>query len=178
MRREAPAQAAPRKLAAIDWERWSPRDRCTLLFVVRDGQILLIRKKRGLGTGKVNGPGGRLEPGESPAQGAARELQEELGVSPLGTAQYGELSFQFVDGYSTHVVVFRADGFTGELRETEEAVPLLTPLHAIPYSEMWEDDRIWLPALLKRQCFRGRFLFEGDVLLDGAFWLLDAPPSS
>ncbi|MBT4161861.1 MAG: NUDIX hydrolase, partial [Gammaproteobacteria bacterium] len=49
------------KVAAIDWENWEPEEVATLLFVVRDGRVLLIRKKRGLGAGKINGPGGRLE---------------------------------------------------------------------------------------------------------------------
>src|SRR5512136_179536 len=49
----------------IDWSRWEPTERANLCFVIRDGQILLIRKKRGLGAGKMNGPGGRLEAGET-----------------------------------------------------------------------------------------------------------------
>ena len=40
------------------------------------GQVLLIRKKRGLGAGKINGPGGKLDPGETFAQTAVREVQE------------------------------------------------------------------------------------------------------
>jgi len=35
------------------------------LFVIRAGQMLLIHKKRGLGAGKINGPDGRLDLGES-----------------------------------------------------------------------------------------------------------------
>ncbi len=49
----------------VDWTTWEPKERATLLFVIKEGQILLIRKKRGLGAGKINGPGGRLEPGET-----------------------------------------------------------------------------------------------------------------
>ena len=36
------------------------------MFVVQKGRILLIRKKRGIGAGKVNGPGGKFEPGKRP----------------------------------------------------------------------------------------------------------------
>ena len=62
----------------VDWENWEPRDRATLLFVMDAGRLLLIRKKRGLGAGKITGPGGHIEPGESPAEAAVRELEEEL----------------------------------------------------------------------------------------------------
>ena len=47
-----------RRIADIDWNTWVPTDPATLVFVIRDRQMLLIRKKRGLGAGKINGPGG------------------------------------------------------------------------------------------------------------------------
>ena len=40
---------------------WRPVHQATLLFVINDGNVLLIRKKRGLGAGKINGPGGKLD---------------------------------------------------------------------------------------------------------------------
>ena len=51
----------------------------------------------------------------------------------------GELFFQFVDGYSIHVWVFRAAGYEGEPAETEEAIPLWFATDEIPYDEMWAD---------------------------------------
>ena len=55
-----------------DWKTWNPKERGTLCFVLRGGKILLIEKKRGLGAGKVNGPGGRIEAGETGEQAAIR----------------------------------------------------------------------------------------------------------
>ena len=162
------AAAPPRTAKLEEWTQWAPQDRATLVFVLSAGDVLLIRKKRGLGAGKINGPGGRIEAGEAVVDCARREVEEELCVTPTGLEQCGELQFQFVDGYAIHVAVFRADGCVGEVRETEEAVPLWTAVDAIPYSEMWEDDRIWLPRLLAGEAFRGRFVFDGDVMLDGA----------
>ena len=154
-------------LRDIDWPHWNPRQRATLLFVVRGGEMLLIHKKRGLGAGKINGPGGRIEPGESPRQCAVREVQEELGVTPTDVHGSGELFFQFVDGLSLHVHVFRAGGCDGAPRETDEAVPLWVRTDAIPYARMWQDDPYWLPLLMDGTPFRGYFLFDGDRLLDG-----------
>lgn len=155
-----------RSLSEIDWTTWTPVDRATLLFVVRNGRILLIRKKRGLGAGKINGPGGRLEEGELPRECAVREVEEEIGVTPTQVEERGELFFQFVDGYSIHVWVFRAAGYQGETVETDEAVPLWFPLDEIPYGEMWADDRIWLPLMLDGRRFHGRFIFDGDAMVD------------
>lgn len=149
----------------IDWTRWTPTDKATLLFVVRDGQILLIRKKRGLGAGKVNGPGGRLEPGESTRACAIREVEEELRVTPTGVAEMGRLRFQFQDGYALEAHVFRADGCIGTATETDEATPLWTPLDRIPFGEMWADDALWLPLMLEGKRIDGRFVFDGEAML-------------
>ena len=40
---------------------------------------------------------------------------------------------------------------------------------------MWEDDRIWLPMLLREEPFHGRFLFDDDLMLDHE--MLALPPS-
>jgi len=159
-------EQVPERVAEIDWKRWQPVDRATILFVISDGQILLIHKKRGLGAGKINGPGGRLDDGETPLECAIREVEEELRISASGVREMGELQFQFIDGYSIHVWVFRASGFVGTPEETEEADPLWTSIDEIPYDRMWPDDRIWLPLLLEERPFLGRFVFDGDRMLD------------
>lgn len=159
---------APRlynKLSDVDWSSWVPRERATLLFVIRDGHVLLIHKKKGLGAGKINGPGGRIEPGESPLQAAIREVEEELLVTPTGVREAGELKFQFVDGFSIHGYVFTATDCVGEPTETDEAIPIWTPLDRIPFERMWEDDHVWIPLMLAQKPFVGRFLFEDDTML-------------
>lgn len=149
----------------IEWENWAPTEQATLLFV-RDGDdILLIRKKRGLGAGKINGPGGRLEPGESLMQCAIRETQEELGVTAVDPELMGRHQFQFSDGYALEVFVYCTRHYTGTAVETDEAIPLWTPVDSIPYEQMWEDDAIWLPMMLKGEYFDGRYLFAKDRML-------------
>lgn len=149
----------------MNWANWTPQERANLCFIVKDGRVLLIRKKRGLGAGKMNAPGGKLEPGETAYDSAIREAQEEIGVTPLGVEQRGELSFQFADGYSLHCAVFMANDLIGEPIETDEATPFWVPLDAVPYHEMWEDDRHWLPEMLAGKCFVGFFEFDGELML-------------
>lgn len=161
-----PALADARSLRDIDWDTWAPVDITTVVFVVEDDRALLIRKKRGLGAGKVNAPGGRVEAGETPAAGAARELWEEVRVRAGRLSHRGAISFQFLDGYSTHMHVFRAIAAHGTPVETEEAEPMWVPLDAIPYERMWADDREWLPRFLAGERFRGWGLFDGDTMLD------------
>lgn len=160
----------------IDWATWTPTDRATLLFVIEGGRILLIEKKRGLGAGKVNAPGGRMEPNERAIECALRELREELCVGASGVVEHGELSFHFVDGYKLHCHVFRADTCEGEPVETDEATPLWTPLEAIPFDRMWADDALWLPMLIAGESFHGRFVFDGDRMVDHDLVSLGALP--
>jgi 8-oxo-dGTP diphosphatase len=150
----------------IDWQTWVPQERATLLFVLKDDQILLIRKKRGLGAGKINGPGGHIEQGETPMECAVRETREELKITPLNVSARGELRFHSDDFPRIHGYVYVATDYHGTATETDEAIPLWTPLDQIPYQEMWEDDPFWLPQVLAGHCVDGRFVFEGETLLD------------
>ena len=149
----------------IDWTVWSGEMLATILFVIKDGRILLIEKKRGLGAGKINGPGGKIDPGETPLEAAIRETQEELCITPHAPRKLGELRFSMSDCPDILCHVYRADDFSGTPTETDEAVPVWTALDAIPYPRMWADDQHWLPLLLEEQSFLGRFVFEGDRLL-------------
>jgi 8-oxo-dGTP diphosphatase len=155
-----------KQLSDIDCESWQATDPATLVFVIREGQILLINKKTGLGKGKVNGPGGKVEKGESPMACAIRECREELGITVSNLQYCGQHRFQFVDGYSILVWVYRTAEFEGIPTETVEAAPLWVSLDEIPYDQMWEDDRIWLPMLLRGELFQGRWIFNGDKMLD------------
>jgi len=145
---------------------WQAVHKATLIFVVRAHEVLLIRKKRGLGAGKINGPGGKLEPGETAQQCAHREIKEELCVDVVESIDSGRLRFQFIDDYSIDVRVYVANSFKGSPSETEEAVPLWFDIADIPYDEMWADDRIWLPRVLAGERVNGRFIFDDDRLLD------------
>jgi 8-oxo-dGTP diphosphatase len=148
----------------IDWSAWRGEMLATILFVIKDGRILLIEKKRGLGAGKINGPGGKIEPGETALAAAIRETEEELLVTPHAPRKLGELRFSMSDCPDILCHVYRSDDLSGTPTETDEAVPVWTALDQIPYHRMWEDDQYWLPLLLNEQSFLGRFVFEADRL--------------
>ena len=153
------------KLDDVPWSTWQPQQRATLMFVIEPTRVLLIRKKRGLGAGKINAPGGRIDPHETPVECAVRETQEELHITPVDPIEHGTLSFQFVDGLSLFAHVFRSEAFLGTPMETEEATPHWFARDALPYDEMWADDRLWVPRLLRGERFDGHFLFDGDRML-------------
>jgi len=148
----------------LNWSEWTAGIHATLMFIIKDGQILLIEKKRGLGAGKINGPGGKIDPGETPLQAVIRETQEELLITPSTPRKIGELRFVMSDCPDILCHVYRADDHQGTPTETDEAVPVWTPIDQIPYERMWEDDRHWLPHLLAETTFDGRFIFENESM--------------
>jgi len=151
-------------MAMMDWLGWEPREKAVLLFLRDEEKLLLIHKKRGLGTGKVNGPGGRLEACETWAQAAIRETREETGLTPQQLTEAADLWFQFTDGYSLAVRVFVAQGWTGTLTPCDEADPFWLAADDLPWQTMWADDALWLRPVLAGRWVTGRYLFDGDSM--------------
>lgn len=144
---------------------WRPDETGTLVFVTSGDDVLLIRKKRGHGAGKINGPGGKVEPDETPLESACRETREETGLLPLDAVLRAEFRFVALEGPQWYGYVFLAHRCSGTPRETAEAIPFWCPVAALPFDEMWDDDRLWLPRLLAGERLCGDFLFDGDRLL-------------
>jgi 8-oxo-dGTP diphosphatase len=55
-----------------------------VVYAERDGRILLLRRAIGALSGQWYLPGGAVEAGESPEEGARRELREESGLEVEG----------------------------------------------------------------------------------------------
>ena len=148
-----------------DWQTWRPNLRATLMFFQHQGKVLLIRKKRGLGAGKITAPGGKFEPKESPLACAIRETAEEVGLVISQAHQIARLKYQFTDGLALQVEAFTSHHGTGQPRETPEGLPLWFPRSNLPFEEMWDDDIHWLPQAFAGEHLCGHFLFDGDRIL-------------
>jgi 8-oxo-dGTP pyrophosphatase MutT (NUDIX family) len=134
-----------------------------LVFILRGNEVLLAMKKRGLGAGKWNGPGGKVKGKETPEEAAIRETEEEVGLKVKNLAPRGVV--EFVGGSNPDVnrcFIFVTSAFKGEPVETEEMRPRWFPIEALPYDEMWEDDRHWLHGVLKGGTVRLRCYFTDD----------------
>ncbi len=86
--------------------------------VIRDraGRLLLVRRGREPGAGRWSLPGGRVEPGETPAAAAAREVAEETGLA----VEIGELLATVpIGSYVVHD--FAATVVGGALRAGDDA---------------------------------------------------------
>ncbi len=139
----------------------------TLLFIINHAkkEVLLIRKKRGFGSGKWNGVGGKVEDTERIREAVIRESHEECGLTPLNPEWKGMLFFENYDPHRDAwedmlVHVYTADAWEGELEESDEALPAWHPISQLPLEEMWEDDAYWLTHVLEGKRVSGRFTFH------------------
>jgi mutator protein MutT len=135
----------------------------TLLFLLRENEILLAMKKRGFGAGRWNGMGGKIEPNETIEAATARECREEIGISPGQLEKVAHLTFMFPDGMTdilAHVYITRE--WEGKPIETEEMAPQWFALGDIPYHKMWQDDEHWLPHILDGKKLVATFMFTAD----------------
>lgn len=140
----------------------------TLTIIHQHPKVLLGMKKRGFGAGRWNGFGGKVSLTETIESAAKRELQEEAGIEAYNLEKVGIIDFEFKGNPEIlQVHIFRANDFSGELRESEEMKPQWWHVDEIPFKEMWPDDMHWMPLFLNGKRFRGRFLFgESDCIIE------------
>ena len=69
-----PSTATALQVIETPWQKqWQPELIGTLVFLVDNERVLLIEKLTGHGQGKINGPGGKWEAGESLLECARRD---------------------------------------------------------------------------------------------------------
>ena len=81
----------------------------------RDGKILICRRRPEQSHGlKWEFPGGKVEPGESPAQALERELEEELGIRQASGEQIAAYDYTYPGKKAIRLLFFRVHSYTGE----------------------------------------------------------------
>ena len=93
-----------------------PRVLATLVYAIRDDEVLLHRRVKDPNKGLWVAPGGKLEPTESPTECALREMREETGLSledPMLRGVMVEVSPR--PDYQWITFIFAATRWTGEL---------------------------------------------------------------
>ena len=111
-------------------------------IIEREGRILICRRKKEQSHGlKWEFPGGKLEPGESPEQALARELEEELGIRQAAGIEITRYEFCYPNKNPILLIFFRVTHFEGE------------PVNLIFHEMRWEP-----PARLVEYDF-----VEGDL---------------
>lgn len=149
-----------------------------------DGRVLLIHRNtrgqaRDYHSGKWNGLGGKLEPGESPLEGARREFSEEAGVALTegafecaGWIQFP--LFKAHKGEDWWVTVFRARLSAAEAARVRVAnEPAADPEGELHWVEparvldlpLWAGDQLFLPQVLRGESVAGTIWYDGELVV-------------
>ena len=112
----------------------------SLCYIERGGKyLMLLRNKKpdDPNEGKWIGVGGKLEPGESPADCARREIREETGLTMTDPSYRGVVTF-INDQYETERMhLFTCDKWTGELTDCDEGELVWLPKKEMDALPQW-----------------------------------------
>lgn len=136
----------------------------TVVYLRKDNKVLLGKKLRGFGMGKITAPGGKFEHGETPAECVVRECFEETGVritkfEQVARVVYDDLHYKDkVERDLMHVFV--ATEWEGEPQDSDELDLEWYALRDIPYDKMWSDAKIFLPDILRGKKLEAYFHYN------------------
>ncbi|MEQ1832858.1 MAG: NUDIX hydrolase [Candidatus Eisenbacteria bacterium] len=121
------------------------------VILVRDGAVLLVKRRYDPRAGWWCLPAGFMEAGETPEQSAVRELQEETGVIAQLTGLFGVYA-GFDDPRVRAVLILYTGVITGgEQRAGDDAIDLgWFPLDALPAELAFASHRQALTELVER----------------------------
>jgi 8-oxo-dGTP diphosphatase len=142
----------------------------TLCYLRKDNHTLMvhrIKKKNDMHTGKWNGLGGKLEPGETPEECARREIWEESGLMIKSLNLKGMITFPgFFNEEDWYTFLFVIDDFEGELIDSPEGHLQWIPDGKLLMLNLWPGDRIFIPWLDKPGFFSGKFVYQDGELVE------------
>lgn len=97
--------------------RWRPS--VTVAAIIeRDGRFLLVEEETSHGL-RLNNPAGHLDPGETPAEGCAREALEETTWNFRATGLVGVYMSRFIKKATGEDITYMRFAFCGELGERD-----------------------------------------------------------
>jgi 8-oxo-dGTP diphosphatase len=111
----------------------------------RDGRVLIGQRRAGQSHAlKWEFPGGKVEPGETPEQALARELEEELAISGARGEEILRYDFAYPDKPAIRLIFFRVAGFEGEPQNLIYEALQWAARDELPAIDFLEGDRRFL----------------------------------
>ncbi|PZN12055.1 MAG: 8-oxo-dGTP diphosphatase [Bacillota bacterium] len=154
----------------------------TLGFLVRDGRVLLLERRKPPNAGRWNAPGGKLEAGEDPVAGIVREFAEETGLRLIDPRLRCILQFHELHGAwrPQMIFTFLAEKAEGTLTPSTEGRLAWWPLEQVGRDErVVSNIPLFLPPMLEsRPPFVFIAAYEGETLREYRIApLLEASPA-
>lgn len=140
----------------------------TLIFVIRDDSVLLIKgaPDKRLWANKYNGIGGHIERGEDVYSAAKRELNEETGLSDLDLRLAGTVMVDAGEHIGIGLFVFRGvlANQNDQLQSSTEGALEWVPFDHLERYPLVEDLPILLPKIFQTKAgdlpFAARYFYD------------------
>ena len=133
-------------------------------------QLLMVRNLRGMNKGFYNFAGGKLNWGEDIRTALVREVKEETNLTLMGAKLVGRIDIVpadvkkvRADTKDCQVYVFYSDRYKGEPKAADKEVELYWfDKDKIPFENMRDNDRLWLPKVLNGEMVNMKFRRDQD----------------
>ena len=145
----------------------------TIVFVIKDGEVLLAKKTRVLGIGLWNGYGGGFDPelDKDLFDCAVREFGEESGGASIVKdclEKVAYIEFHNGDKFIFKATVFIANKIVGVPTDSEEMIePTWFPIEGLPSKDQFMDSDVhWIPLILKGEKIIADVWYDGNFILN------------
>ncbi|MCZ7572288.1 MAG: 8-oxo-dGTP diphosphatase [Ardenticatenaceae bacterium] len=141
----------------------------TLVYALRDGQILMLYRHKEPNLGLWVAPGGKTEPHESPFECALRELREETGLEAQTLVFRGlvtEVSPREHWQWLLHIFV-APDPLGDAVGDEREGRLRWWPIETVPGLPIPQADAIFFPAIidLSQPFYAARMQYDDELKL-------------
>lgn len=148
----------------------------TLVYTVRDGQVLMMRRRKWPNLGQWTAPGGKVELDESPAECAVRELAEETGLRAVGRPELRIIVTETspLPDWQWLMFIYLVREFAGELAtDSVEGDLAWLPVDQVPTLPIPQADAIFYPLVLDGSPGPISMKFEYDADLQLLGWRIE-----
>lgn len=126
----------------------------SVCYVVNNDQILLLQRNHRPFEGRWDGLGGLVDFGESPEEAARREVFEESGLRVESISHRAHLLLYNTESEAAiSVDLFVAAGAQGELKESQEGLPVWVPRSQVMGLDLVGFMQITFPLVLTPESF-------------------------
>lgn len=147
----------------------------TLVYALRDGQVLMMHRRKEPNLGQWTAPGGKIELHESPAECAVRELREETGLVALERPELRLIVTEVspLPDWQWLMFIYLVREFTGEVAGCAEGDLAWVPVDQVAQLDIPQADAIFYPYVVDASPgpIAMKFAYDADLkLLD---WLVE-----